>query len=145
MFFLCYTVLYMARASVSMTLAGEGDEVVALSAGPVKHLSSSKICKDILSRGPARLELVSDDALAGALPDVTAYVLAAAIRKIGFDLVLCGEGSGDLYAQQVGILLGEKLGVAGINAVQSITREDRSLLVERALEDETEVLRMRAL
>ena len=126
----------------AMCLAGEGDEVVALSAGPTKNLSNSKICKDILSRGPARLELVSDDSLAGALPDVTAQALAAAIQKIGFDLVLCGEGSGDLYAQQVGILLGEKLGVANINVVHSIAREEGSLLVERALEDETEVLRM---
>ena len=48
----------------AMCLAGEGDEVVALSAGPAKNLSNSKICKDILSRGPARLELVSDDSLA---------------------------------------------------------------------------------
>ena len=126
----------------AMCLAGEGDEVVALSAGPTKYLSNSKICKDILSRGPARLELISDDSLAGALPDVTAQALAAAIQKIGFDLVLCGEGSGDLYAQQVGILLGEKLGVANINVVHSIAREEGSLLVERALEDETEVLRM---
>ena len=130
------------QALWAMCLAGEGDEVVALSAGPAKNLSNSKICKDILSRGPARLELVSDDSLAGALPDVTAQVLAAAIKKIGFDLVLCGEGSGDLYAQQVGILLGEKLGAANINVVQSIAREQGALLVERALEDETEVLRI---
>jgi len=65
----------------AMCLAGEGDEVVALSAGPAKNLSNSKICKDILSRGPARLELVSDDSLAGALPDVTAQVLAAPDRR----------------------------------------------------------------
>lgn len=126
----------------AMCLAGEGDEVVALSVGSSKYLSNSKICKDILSRGPARLELVSDDTLADALPDVTAQALAAAAQKIGFDLVLCGEGSGDLYAQQVGLLLGEKLNVANINAVLSITLEDGTVLVERALEDEIEVLRI---
>lgn len=126
----------------AMQLAGDGGEVVALSAGTGKWLDNSKIRKDILSRGPASLELVMDDALENALPDVTAGVLAAALRKTGFDLVLCGEGSGDLYAQQVGLLLGEKLGVACINAVQSVSVSGESLIVERALEDETEVLEM---
>lgn len=126
----------------AMQLAGDADEVIALSAGSREHLDNTKIRKDILSRGPARLELVMDDALAEALPDVTADVLAAAARKIGFDVILCGEGSGDLYAQQVGILLGEKLGAATINAVQSIALEGKGIKVERALEDETEVLQM---
>lgn len=126
----------------AVQLAGDGGEVVALSAGSHKWLDNSKIRKDILSRGPASLEMVVDDSLENALPDVTAEVLAAAARRIGFDLVLCGEGSGDLYAQQVGLLLGEKLGAACINAVQSVSVSGNVLTVERALEDVTEVLEM---
>ena len=42
-----------------------------------------------------------------ALPLDTAKALATAVEKIGFDLLIFGEGSGDLYAQQVGLLVGE--------------------------------------
>ena len=126
----------------AMQLAGPDDQVIALTAGPKKWLDNTKIRKDILSRGPASLEIVMDDKLADALPEATADVLAAAVRKLGFDLVICGEGSGDLYAQQVGPLLGEKLGVPSINAVQAAALEGGSLVVERALDQEVEILEM---
>lgn len=123
-------------------LAGADGEVVALSAGPRKWLDNTKIRKDILSRGPASLHLVMDDALEGAMPDTTASALALAARRIGFDLILCGEGSGDLYAQQVGLLLGEDLNVSNINAVSSVTIENGNVVVERSLEREIEVLEL---
>lgn len=62
-------------------------------------LDNTKVHKDVLSRGPNELFLVQDAQLDNALPKDTAQVLAAAARKIGFDLLLFGEGSGDLYAQ----------------------------------------------
>lgn len=123
-------------------LAGPGDEIIALAAGEPKTLEGGKIRKDILSRGPARLEIVAASGMDGALPDVTATVLAEAIEKIGFDLVLCGEGSGDLYAQQTGLLLGEKLGVPAINAVNGVSIEGGSVVAERDLERETEIVEL---
>lgn len=126
----------------AMQLAGADGTVVALTAGSKKWLDNSKIRKDILSRGPASLEIVMDDKLDGALPDVAAKVLAAACRKIGFDLVLCGEGSGDLYAQQTGILLGELLDVPCINGVSSVNVDGANVVCERELEQETEVIEM---
>lgn len=123
-------------------LAGADGEVVALSAGSSRWLDNTKIRKDILSRGPGSLELVMDDSLENALPDRTADVLSAAASAIGFDLLLFGEGSGDLYAQQVGLLVGEKLGLPTINAVRAIRLEGAGVVVERDLEDVTEVLEM---
>ncbi|MDR1885851.1 MAG: hypothetical protein LBQ56_06205, partial [Synergistaceae bacterium] len=70
----------------------------------------------------------------------TASVLASALRKIGFDLALCGEGSSDFYSQQVGIQVGELLGVGAYNAVSRITPKGDGLLIERTLEREVEVL-----
>lgn len=124
----------------AVRLAAEGDAVTALSAGGKAYLENSKVRKDLLSRGPDALAAVIDDSLAGSLGATTSDVLAAAARKLGFDLIICGEGSGDLYAQQVGLLLGEKLGVPCINAVSGIERSGGCLRVERNLEDETEVL-----
>lgn len=114
--------------------------VTALSIGG-KELENSKARKDILSRGPDELAVVMDESLAGALPDRTAEVLAAAARKLGFDLILCGDGSGDLYAQQVGVRLGALLGAATLSGVSRIVSvADGKLTVERTLENEVEVL-----
>ncbi len=117
-----------------------GGKVTALSAGPSK-LDNSKGKKTILSRGPDELALVVADSLADADAHQTARVLAGALRKMGgYDLVLCGEGSSDLYAQQVGPQLGQLLGVATVNAVSKIEPGEGKVLVERTLEDEVEVL-----
>jgi len=117
----------------------QGGKVSALSIGD-KKLESSKLKKSILSRGPADLYLVVDENLTDADTHQTAAVLAGAAKKISFDLIICGEGSSDLYAQQVGVQLGEMLKVPVINAVSKITPQGETILVERALEDQVEVL-----
>ncbi len=62
-------------------------------------------------------------------------------RKAGFDLILCGDGSSDLYAQQVGLLVGEILNIPAVNGVSKIiSLTADTLTVERELEDETETL-----
>jgi electron transfer flavoprotein beta subunit len=95
----------------------------------------------MLSRGAGQLAAVIDDSLEAANSFATASNLAAAIKKIGdVDLVLCGEGSGDIYSQQVGPLLGQLLGYVNLNAISRITPQGDKLIVERTLENEVEVL-----
>ncbi|MCZ9277035.1 electron transfer flavoprotein [Escherichia albertii] len=122
-------------------LAGDGDEIVALTVGG-SLLQNSKVRKDVLSRGPHSLYMVQDAQLEHALPVDTAKALAAAAEKIGFDLLIFGEGSGDLYAQQVDLLVGEMLQLPVINAVSAIQRQGNTLVVERTLEDEVEVIEL---
>lgn len=126
----------------AVQLAGADGQVTALTAGTSKFLESTKIRKDILSRGPHKLEIIMDPKLEGALPAATANVLAEACKAIGFDLIICGEGSGDLYAQQTGLLLGEQLEIPVINAVSAVNVENGQLVVERDLEHELEILEM---
>lgn len=115
-------------------------QVVAMSVGG-KALTNVKGRKDVLSRGPDELVVVIDDQFEHALPQQTAAALACAAQKTGFDLLLCGDGSSDLYAQQVGLLLGEILQIPSINGVSKILGlTDNTLTVERELEDETETL-----
>lgn len=105
------------------------------------EVCNTKQQKSILSRGPQSNYAVQDSSLAGADSNTTARTLAAAAEKIGaWDLILCGEGSSDLYSQQVGVQLGELLGVPTLNAVSSITSEGNKLVVERTLENEVETL-----
>ena len=115
-------------------------QVVAMSVGG-KALTNAKGRKDALSRGPDELIVVIDDQFEQTLPQQTATALAAAAQKSGFDLLICGDGSSDLYAQQVGLLVGEMLDVPAINGVSKIlSLTDSTLTVERELEDEVETL-----
>lgn len=117
-----------------------GGSAVALSVGGT-ILENSKLRKGILSRGPAELLVVADERLEKADSNTTAKVLAKAIEKIGgVDLVICGEGSGDSYSQQVGVQLGQILGAATWNGIRSLVPSAQGLAVERALEEEVETL-----
>jgi electron transfer flavoprotein beta subunit len=117
-----------------------GGTVSAMSVGP-SQARGSKVKKAVLSRGPNDLYLVVGDELFDIDTHLTAITLAAAISKRGdFDLVLCGEGSSDNYSQQVGIQLGELLGLPTTNAVEKIDISKGNLLVERILEEETQIL-----
>ena len=112
-------------------------QVTALSVGG-KALTNAKGRKDVLSRGPDELIVVIDDQFEQALPQQTASALAAAAQKAGFDLILCGDGSSDLYAQQVGLLVGEILNIPAVNGVGKIlSLTADTLTVERELEDES--------
>lgn len=117
-----------------------GGKVTALSVGE-STLKDSKLRKGVLSRGPEDLIQVIDDGLEDAETHQTAKALAAAVRKIAdYDLIICGEGSSDLYAQQVGPQLGELLNVPTVNFISKITPEGDKIIVERTLEGEVEVL-----
>lgn len=116
-----------------------GGSAALLSAGGEK-LNDTKLVKAALSRGAQELYCVIDPVLDSSDAFQTASVLAAALGKIDYDLVVCGEGSGDLYAQQVGSLVGALLGVPVVNAVSSIEAKDGAVVVERTLENEVEVL-----
>jgi len=121
-------------------LASGGGSMTALSIGSAEALDSSKIQKDILSRGPDDLKLVVDDEpFQDSLQ--TAKAIAGAVREIGdYDLVLCGMGSSDLYFQEVGVQVGALLGLPCVNNVTGIKAGEGALEVERTLEDEVEVL-----
>jgi electron transfer flavoprotein beta subunit len=117
----------------------EGGKVSLLSVGGTE-IDNSKLNKSALSRGPEELYLVVDQAGKEADANQTAAILAAAAQKIGYDLILCGEGSSDIYAMQVGAQLGEQLGVSVFNAVKKITPQGDTVVIERELEQEVEVL-----
>ncbi len=114
--------------------------VTALSIGG-KSLENSKARKDILSRGPDALAIVKDESFESLLPDQTAKLMAKAAEEIGFDLIVCGDGSGDIYAQQTATRLGAELGVSTLTGVSKIVSlEGGQLTVEKSLENDIEVL-----
>lgn len=126
------------EAAARLKAECEGSTVAVLTVCADEDRCTSKIKKAVLSRGADELYAVVDPALKGADALVTAQALAAAVRKIGADLVVCGEGSGDMYAQQTGVVLGSLLGWPTLNAVCGLSLCAGGVAVKRMSENETE-------
>ena len=118
-----------------------GGACTLLSVGDSK-LEDSKLVKGALSRGAEDLVCVVDDGLSDADPFQTASVIASVLRNLEFDLVVFGEGSSDLYAQQTGSLVGALLGLPTMNAVSEVTPGEGSITVKRTLEQDVETLEL---
>lgn len=129
------------EAGIQLVEANCGNLIALSVGGPA--IDDSKLKKNVLSRGPGSLFIVADEALDNMDTHQTALTLKAAIEKIGtYDLVICGEGSADLYAQQVGVQLGQLLNLPTINSISKITEADGKVIVERTLEDEVETIEL---
>lgn len=103
--------------------------------------AARKSLKDVMSRGPEKAYFVNDSSFDNLEPAQTSSILAAAIRTgLEFDLIICGEGSGDLYAQQVGPRLAETLDIPCATCVSKLTVYGQQLIAERKLEDGIEVV-----
>jgi electron transfer flavoprotein beta subunit len=110
-----------------------GGDVTLVSMGPEKAMEA---IRRGLSMGADKGILVSDDALAGADALVTARVLAAAMEKTEYDLVIAGVESTDGYTGTVPATLAEFLGVPMVTFVKSFEGTDASSLkVDRQTAD----------
>jgi electron transfer flavoprotein beta subunit len=121
--------------------ANKGSEVVVLSLGPT---SATQALRKALSMGADSAVHVMDDQLEGADIAATAAVLAAAVQRTGFDLVVAGNESTDGRGGMVPAMVAEHLGLpllSSLNTVEltegtvagEVTVESGSLAVSSAL------------
>lgn len=114
-----------------------GGTVIAITVGIPE---ATKGLKDALSRGPDKAYFVNDASFENLEPSQTAAILADVIgSSIEYDLIICGEGSSDLYAQQVGPRLAERLSIPCVSFVQKLTVDGGQITAERKVEDGVEV------
>ncbi len=125
---------------------GPDDELVVLTMGPPEARAALLHC---LALGADRGVHLVDRAFAGADTLATARVLAAALRREPYDLVLCGRNSVDAETGQVGPEVAELLGVVQVTAAHrlEIDRAAGVLRAEREIDDgyETVTARLPAL
>ena len=116
-----------------------GGKVTAICMG---EEGATRALKQALAMGVDDAVLLHDAAFAGADPTATAYVLAAAIKKIGtYNLILCGRQGSDWDQAQVPSGIAEFLEVPSVTAVKKVAPHDGGTVrVERLLEDGYEVL-----
>ncbi|WP_159701812.1 electron transfer flavoprotein subunit beta/FixA family protein [Arthrobacter sp. 18067] len=96
--------------------AGGDVEVIVLTIGN----DVTKSARKLLSMGADSAVIVEDGSLAGADMVQTAKVLAAALRRIGFDLVLAGNESTDGRGGVVPAMLAELLGLPLLPSLDEI-------------------------
>jgi electron transfer flavoprotein beta subunit len=118
--------------------AAHGGKVTAVSLGPVE---ARETLKRAIAMGADSAVHVNDPVFEQADALVVARALAAAIRKLEpADLVLSGRQASDTDAGQVGLGVGELLGLPAISPAQKIEIADGEARVERMIEDGYQVV-----
>ena len=107
-------------------------EVTLVCMGPA---TAQEAVRRGLSMGADKGVLVSDDALRGADAYVTAKVLAEAIKKQEFDLVIAGVESTDGYTGTMPSTLAEFLGLPQVTFVKKLEGSNGSIKVDRQTAD----------
>lgn len=108
-----------------------GGSVTVVSMGPEKGMDA---LRKALAMGAAKAVLVSDPALKGSDALTTAKVLAAVIKREGFDLVIAATESTDGYTGVVPQAIAQLLGVPALTFAKSIEVDGTSVRIDRQTE-----------
>ena len=113
-------------------------KVTVLSMGPPQAAGMLQEC---IARGADGAVLLTDRRLGGADTCATSRTLAAALKKIGFDLIIAGRQAIDGDTAQVGPQTAERLGIPQITYVDEIIElTPEKVKVRKQLEDEEQIL-----
>ena len=115
-----------------------GAEVTVLTMGLPK---AADVLQEAIAMGADKGVLVTDRVLGGADTWATSSTIAAAIRKLDYDLIITGRQAIDGDTAQVGPQISEHLDIPVISYAQDIKVEGDSVIVERQFEDGYHVLK----
>ncbi|MDI3409529.1 electron transfer flavoprotein subunit beta/FixA family protein [Streptomyces cavernicola] len=123
----------------ALQIADEADdaEITVLTVGPE---DAKDALRKALSMGADKAVHVEDDDLHGTDVMGTSLVLAKAIEKTGYDLVIAGMASTDGTAGVVPALLAERLGVPQVTLLSEVSVEDGVVRGRRDGDAATELL-----
>lgn len=108
--------------------AGEDATVTVFSMGPSGSMQG---IRQALSMGADGAVVVDDPSLRGAEALLTARVLAAAIARSGFDVVVAGTESTDGYSGVVPQQIAELLGVPALTFARKVEKTANGIRIER--------------
>ena len=86
--------------------------------------AAASALRQALYRGADDAILITDRRCAASDTLATSYILSCAVKKIDYDIVLCGRQAIDGDTAQVGPQLAEKLGITQITYVEELTKLD---------------------
>jgi electron transfer flavoprotein beta subunit len=118
-----------------------GAHVIVVSMGPPQ---AKNALREALAMGADEAVLLTDRAFGGADTLATSKTIAGAIKAIGnYDIILAGRQAIDGDTAQVAPELAEHLGIPQVTYVQDVKVEGDHLLVNRALEDGYEIIKVK--
>jgi electron transfer flavoprotein beta subunit len=86
--------------------------------------AASEVLRESLFRGADDAILITDRRCAASDTLATSYILSCAVKRIDYDIVLCGRQAIDGDTAQVGPQLAEKLGITQITYVEQLIALD---------------------
>jgi electron transfer flavoprotein beta subunit len=122
---------YGVEMALQLVDRAGGGEVTLISMAPNSEVSGLRTA---LAMGAAKAVLVSDPSLAGSDALTTAKVLAAAISRNPFDLVMAATESTDGYTGTVPVQVAEVLDIPSVSFAKKVDVEDGVLKVQRQTE-----------
>jgi electron transfer flavoprotein beta subunit len=93
--------------------------------------AATRLLRDALYRGADDAVLITDQRCAASDTLATSYILSCAVRKLDYDIVLCGRQAIDGDTAQVGPQLAEKLGVTQITYVEAMESLEGRVITAR--------------
>ncbi len=119
-----------------------GATVTVITMGPAQ---AEKALREALAMGADEAFLLTDRAFAGSDTLATSTILAAAIKKLGADVVFCGRQAIDGDTAQVGPQISEHLCIPQITYAAAIdyNAERGALIVKRQFEDRYQTLEVK--
>lgn len=130
-----------AGLEAALRLRGQtGGTVTAVCMGPPQ---ADAALREALAMGADDAYLLSDRRFGGSDTYATAAILAAALKKIGFDLVITGRQAIDGDTAQVGPQIAEQLSLPQVSYVEEIRAEGGYMIVRRQFEDQSHLLKVK--
>ena len=93
--------------------------------------AAAAILRDSLFRGADDAILITDARCAASDTLATSYIISCAVKKLDYDIVLCGRQAIDGDTAQVGPQLAEKLGIPQITYVEELVKLDGKTITAR--------------
>ncbi|MET8515892.1 electron transfer flavoprotein subunit beta/FixA family protein [Streptomyces sp. NPDC005077] len=119
---------YAVEQALRIAESGVDAEISYLTVGPD---DAKDALRKALAMGGDSAKHVSDEDIEGSDAFGTSLVLARAIERHGFDLVLCGMASTDGTMGVLPALLAERLGVPAVTHVEELAVEDGTVTGRR--------------
>ncbi|MDD5459230.1 MAG: electron transfer flavoprotein subunit beta/FixA family protein [Phycisphaerae bacterium] len=82
--------------------------------------AAAEVLRDSLYRGANEAILITDRRCAASDTLATSYIISCAVKKLDYDIVLCGRQAIDGDTAQVGPQAAEKLGITQVTYVESL-------------------------
>lgn len=117
-----------------------GGTVTVVCMGPAQ---ADVAIREALAMGADDAYLLSAREFGGSDTYATATIIATALKKIGFDLVITGRQAIDGDTAQVGPQIAEQLGIPQVSYAEELRLDGNFLIVKRQFEDQAHILKVK--